>query len=350
VAAAGSTQVVRSKSSVCAPATECFSFREDKFFGPVSDAPDLLDVEISIVNHGSRDVTKACLLSLPSACRGLNWHVTVVDNASTDGSVEMLRTEFPDVTLVCNREPHGFGFNHNQVVGPVVESGTARYVLVLNNDTELAVESVTRMVAHADHHPRHGAVGPRTLNPDGTLQPSSFRFPRLGGAVLSEVYPRAAALGCAAAESGEIWLGGACLLLRTAALREVGLFDQRFFLFFEDIDLSRRLRDKGWLSSLCPEALMMHHNHNTIDRDELRFAMACQLRRSYFLYLSKHHGRAAALGLVTLGRLALLARAAGESIGARSPRSEAQRRKIALLRGLGRYDPRRPLSHELAVR
>jgi GT2 family glycosyltransferase len=135
--------------------------------------------------------------------------------------------------------------NQNRVIAPVVESGSARYVLVLNNDTELMEGSVVALVRHADDNPSLAAIGPLTLNTDGTHQASSFRFPTLVKSALAEVLPSRAPLGCTETDGGALWLGGACLLLRTEALRTVGTFDTRFFLFFEDIDLARRLADAG---------------------------------------------------------------------------------------------------------
>ena len=309
---------------------------------------DALDVEISVVNHDNCEVTRACLSSLAAACRGLKWHATVVDNASVDGSADVLQNEFPHMTVVCNKKRYGFGTNQNQVIDPVIRSQSARYLLVLNNDTELAPGSVSALVEHADRNPPAGAVGPRTFNPDGTRQPSSFRFPSLARAFISEMYPRAAPLGCDGAESGRIWLGGACLLLRVDALRQVGSFDTRFFLFFEDIDLARRLWEAGWASELCPEASIMHLNHKTVERDDLRFAMACQLRRSYYLYISKYHGNTPATCLAGVGRIALQVRAIKQEAAARVRCGRGSDGDAALLRGLSRYDPRNPLPHETA--
>lgn len=307
----------------------------------------MIDVEISIVNHGGCDITRSCLSSLPAACEGVHWHATVVDNASTDGTVGILSAEFPSVTFLCNRERHGFGANQNQVIGPAVESGTVRYVLVLNNDTELAPRSVTKLIDHADRNPALGAVSPRIVNPDGTLQPSSFRPPSLPRAFLSEIYPRAAPLGCVQVDEGELWLGGACLLLRPSALRDVGLFDTRFFLFFEDIDLARRLWDAGWVSATCAEATVLHHNHKTVSQEELRFPMACQVRRSCYLYIAKHYGTIPAIILALVGRAAMLCRAAVQVMAARLHNDEAAARHALLLRGLAKYNPREALPHEL---
>ncbi|MGI8407675.1 MAG: glycosyltransferase family 2 protein [Actinomycetota bacterium] len=313
----------------------------------MNKVPSGLDVEVSVVNHGDCELSRSCLSSLPVACEGLKWHATLVDNASDDGSAEILMAAFPELTVICNSKRHGFGENQNQVIGPAVESGNARYVLVLNNDTELGEGSVSELVKCADNDPKLGAVGPLTYNVDGSRQPSSFRFPTLAGALLSEVYPRAAPLGCEFAEKGEVWLGGACLLLRSDALRDVALFDTRFFLFFEDVDLARRLRDRGWGSALCAESTIMHHNHKTVEREDLQFPMACQLRRSYYLYVRKYHGTVAAASLAMVGRAALRIRAGVDEITGRLRHDEEAAERAAALRSLALYDPRRALPHEL---
>ncbi|MGH9276706.1 MAG: glycosyltransferase family 2 protein, partial [Acidimicrobiales bacterium] len=297
----------------------------------MNDPSTVLDVEVSVVNHDGGDLTRACLMTLPAACEGLRWHATVVDNASVDGSADRLAGQFPDVTLMRNRDRHGFGANQNQVIAPVVESGSARYVLVLNNDTQLAEGCVAALVRHADDNPALGAVGPLTFNTDGSRQPSSFRFPSLAKAVLADARPKHAALGCTETDRGHLWLGGACLLLRADALRTVGPFDTRFFLFFEDIDLAHRLWAAGWESAVCPEASIVHHNHQTVTRDELHLAMGRQVRRSYYLYVEKYHGPISAHGVAALGRLALLARAVKAGVAGRVFRDRATTAKAAHL-------------------
>src|ERR1700737_1865242 len=114
-------------------------------------AADVLEGEISLVNTNNRALLNACLASLPEACAGLNWHVTVVDNESLDGSAEMVATRFPTAQLIRNAKRLGFGANHNQVLVPALESHV-RHVLILNEDTELDPGSVRELVAFADQH------------------------------------------------------------------------------------------------------------------------------------------------------------------------------------------------------
>lgn len=312
--------------------------------GPMaSDGLDPLDVEISVVNHQGRDLLRACLSTLPPAIGGLRWHATVVDNASGDGSLEMLRQEFPWAKVLLNRVRHGFGFNHNQVIRPVVANGSARYVLVLNNDTELYPGSIQELVAFADSDPDIGATGPPLVNTDGSPQVSFCPFPRLVSHLRSELLQRNPRDMGGAREG---WLSGACLLLRTTALRDVGAFDTRFFLFFEDVDLALRLQSAGWANRLCPTAPVVHHNHATVTRSELRLPMERQMLRSRYLYFRKNHGLVpawvavittdAVLALRSAKALACSARRGGFLIGP-TP---------SFLASVAWMDPRRPLLHE----
>src|SRR5512133_3020544 len=140
-----------------------------------------LDVEVSLVNTNNRDLLRACLASLPEAAGALAWHATVVDNASDDGSPEVVRLEFPWARLIENTQRVGFSANHNQVIDEVVSHDSARYVLVLNEDTELEPGSLEELVSFADREDRVGAAGPRLVESDGKQQTSLFPFPTLSG-------------------------------------------------------------------------------------------------------------------------------------------------------------------------
>lgn len=304
--------------------------------------PAPLDVEVSVVNHEGRDMLRDCLKGLPEATGRLRWHATVVDNASRDGSIEMLGQEFPWARVIPNSTPRGFASNHNQVIRPVVAESTARYVLVLNNDTELAPASIQHLVDFADGVPSLGATSPVLLNSDGSTQPTHHVFPSLPRHIRSELLPRPPAELPPGAMG---WLSGACLLLRIAALRQVGTFDTRFFLFYEDVDLAARLLEAGWISRLCPTVTIVHHDHGTVGRSELRLPMGRQMLRSRYLYFQKHHGTptaclAALATDVSLGLRA--AKAVARSLAGRAP----DRPAASFLLGLARFDPARPLPHE----
>lgn len=306
---------------------------------------EIMDVEISIVNTSNRELLRRCLSSLPGACKGLSFRATVVDNASMDGSAGMVAADFADIRLLRNQRRLGFSANHNQVIRPVIASNSARYALILNEDTELDVESVTSLVAFADLHPRLGAVGPTLRGADGRAQASLFAYPGVLAQAWSSLRP-----GRPPRQPGHMgWLNGSCVLLRTAALTEVGPLDERFFIFFEDTDLGRRLCQAGWESAICPHAGIVHHEHRTVSKPSMSDAMERQMRRSQYLYFRKHSGWLAATALDLLSRGALFIRATKAAVVGVIGRDPAHRSHAALLFQLAAYDPSCALPHERAA-
>ncbi len=246
------------------------------------------DVEVSIVNHENRELLRVCLDSIPDACTGLDWHATVIDNASRDASLDMLATDYPDISVVANRNRLGFGANHNQVIRRLIARRSARYVLVLNDDTELMPRAVGKMSEVLDHHPRLAAVVPTILDVRGRAGPNRQCYPTARSALRHD-WGRQQGESPSGDVSG--WLQGCCLLLRLAALEEVGGFDERFFLFYEDADLSRRLELAGWGLATCPEAIVTHRGHASVFKPGLADVTPKQGLRSRYLYHSKHLGK-----------------------------------------------------------
>jgi N-acetylglucosaminyl-diphospho-decaprenol L-rhamnosyltransferase len=301
-----------------------------------------LDVEVSLVNTNNRDLLRACLASLPEAAGALSWHATVVDNASDDGSPEVVRLEFPWARLIENPLRGGFSANHNQIIGEVVSHDSARYVLVLNEDTELEPGSLEELVSFADREARLGAVGPRLVETDGQQQASLFPFPAPFGEFWWTLRP-----GRSLREAPDDgWLNGSCLLLRTYALRQVGTLDVRFFIFFEDTDLGLRLRRAGWRSAICESSTVVHHGHRAVSQSSISTHMERQMLRSRYLYFRKHHSRHTAALVVALVRMALGVRAAKAFLTGSITRDGGERRLAGLLWNLARYDPGVPLAHE----
>jgi GT2 family glycosyltransferase len=305
------------------------------------EAPPL-DVEVSLVNTDNRDLLRACLASLPEAAGALSWNATVVDNASDDGSSEVVRLEFPWARLIENPRRAGFSANHNQVIADVVRHDSARYVLVLNEDTELEPGSVEELVSFADREDRLGAAGPRLVEADGREQVSYFRFPGLLEQFWSTIRPGQPPRP--AKTTG--WLNGSCLLVRTEVLRRVGLLDPRFFIFFEDTDLGLRLHRAGWRSAVCASSRVVHHGHQTVSHSRVGTHMERQMLRSRYLYFCKHHGRHTAALVVALVRMALGVRAAKAFLTGSITRDGGERKLAGLLWSLARYDPIAPLPHE----
>jgi GT2 family glycosyltransferase len=271
----------------------------------------LTDLSVSIVNTNSRELLLACLESL----RGAEAELVVLDNASEDGSADAVRERFPDVRLIAQEFRAGFGANHNAVI----RATSGRYVYVLNEDTTAADWGFERMVGFLDAHPRVAALGPRLVYPDGRPQDSAWRFPT----------PLVSALGLATLGKAGIkqsrgdeprrvdWVTGAALLLRRQALDEVGLFDEGFFLYSEEVDLQFRLSQAGWDVWFLPEVTVTHH--------ESQFSAAVPERRinemwrSRHRYWHKHHSGAGARMAALFTGAQYAARAALSPIGGRAP-------------------------------
>jgi GT2 family glycosyltransferase len=246
----------------------------------------LTDLSVSIVNTNSRELLLACLDSLA----GTSAEVVVLDNASEDGSADAVRGRFPDVRVIAQDFRAGFGANHNTVIRAT--SGT--YVYVLNEDTTSDDWGFERLVAHLDASPRVAALGPKLVYPDGRRQDSAWRFPTplvstLALATLGKVGVKQSH-GDAAREVD--WVTGAALLLRREALEEVGLFDEEFFLYSEEVDLQLRLRRAGWKVEYFPEVEVVHHESQfSAGIPERRIN---EMWRSRHRYWHKHHSGAGA--------------------------------------------------------
>lgn len=270
----------------------------------------MLQLTVIIVNWNVRDLLRSCLQSLPAdllesgvLTPDSGLEVVVVDNASSDGSVEMLHTEFPQVRLIANAANRGFGAANNQALA----EAAGKYVLFLNPDTQVRPGAIERLLAFIDQRPQVACVGPRLLNPDGTIQPSRRSFPRLAtflveSTVLQRYLGGLGSVrdfyrGSASDEAPQQvdWLVGACLLVRRSVLDEVGPFDERFFMYSEEMELCYRFRRAGYEVWYVPEAEVVHHE-GASSRQDL-FRRNVNFHESRFRFFEKHHGRLQALAL-----------------------------------------------------
>jgi N-acetylglucosaminyl-diphospho-decaprenol L-rhamnosyltransferase len=232
---------------------------------------------VVIVSFNCREALGQCLRSLPPL------EVVVVDNASGDGTCEMVRREFASVILIANNVNHGFAAGCNQGI----RQTTGTFVLLLNPDTLITQEAIEQLL-HAMDATHVGACGPRILNADGSVQLSCRRFPTLWRMLLAEFGVRA--FYYVAAPAGDVdQLMGSCLLLRRAALEQIGLLDERFFVYFEEVDLCRRLKSAGWRVRFVADAVITHIGGQSSQHDR---SHSLQYRyRSLFEYYRKHHPR-----------------------------------------------------------
>jgi GT2 family glycosyltransferase/glycosyltransferase involved in cell wall biosynthesis len=262
--------------------------------GMRSEPPGRADVCAVIVSYNTRDLLERCLKALHTEQGDVGLRVIVVDNGSSDGSVELVRERFPDVELMPLNENVGFARANNMAF----ERCRGDYVLLLNSDAFLAPGALAELVAAARRNPRAGAVGPRLHNPDGTLQRSAWPFPHARRLALEAFGLHRPLRRLGLMEDLGTWghdeersvdfLIGACLLLRADALAEVGAFDERFWLYGEEADLQRRLADRGWGVVFAPAAIATHVGAaSSLDSAErLRHFYTGQMR-----FLTKHGNR-----------------------------------------------------------
>jgi GT2 family glycosyltransferase len=270
------------------------------------------DLSVSIVNTNSRVLLLACLDSLA----GTDAEIVVLDNASEDGSADAVRERFPEVRVIAQSHRAGFGANHNTVI----RATTSRYVYVLNEDTTAGDWGVEALTAYLDDHPRIAALGPRIVYPDGRLQDSAWRFPTPLVSTIS--LATLGRLGVTQSRGDEPravdWVMGAAIVLRRDALEEVGLFDESFFLYSEEVDLQFRLRQAGWEVHYLPDLRVVHHESQfSAEIPERRIN---EMWRSRHRYWRKHHSGAGArvAALATGAQYAV--RAAAAPLARRSAR------------------------------
>ena len=227
-------------------------------------APDL---SVVILNYNTAAHVRRCLASLPAGCAGLSIETIVVDNASPRPGIEAAVAGFDGVRLIRRRRNGGFAAGINTGL----RAARANAILILNPDTTLAPGAATAMLGYLRLHPEVGALGPRLLNEDGSLQLSCRRFPTLSTALfnrnsaLTRLWPRNRFSTSYLmsdwdhdAVADVDWLSGAAMLLNRAALERVGLFDARYFFAIEDVDLCRRMHAAGYRVVYFPAAEVTH--------------------------------------------------------------------------------------------
>jgi len=263
------------------------------------------DMSIVLVCWNNKAYLEPCLNSLYNGGLRSSFDVIVVDNGSTDGSQAMLQEKFPQVKIIQNAGNVGLGKASNQGI----EATNGRHILLLNNDTIVNGPSLDAMVDFLDQHATVGAVGGRLLNDDGTVQSCYNNFSTLHeefliatrlGELIWTGYPANIVDNQVRSVS---WLGSACLMLRRAALDQVGLLDESYFIYGDEADLQYRLKQASWDVYYIPHAHTIHYGGRSMDRWRRRK----MVYRGKILFYNKNYGQAATLGLRSLlGGLSLM--------------------------------------------
>jgi len=225
-----------------------------------------MELSIIIVTHNSLPVVLNCLDSISEHPPSCSYEVIVVDNASVDGTADAVSARFPQVIVKKNRENLGYSRGVNQGI----DKASGRWILILNPDIEVQDGSIDKLIEFMEETPDAGITGSKLVYPDGTLQYSCRAFYTLSALILrrtflGRVFPRARALrehlmmDYDHAEPRRVdWIIGACMLVRREALEKVGKMDERFFLYFEDLDWCYRMAKQGWNVYYVPESVMVH--------------------------------------------------------------------------------------------
>lgn len=276
-----------------------------------------MDVSIIIVNWNTCNLLRQCLQSVFDQRPSFKCEVIVIDNGSSDDSVDMVRREFGQVKLVANQNNRGFAAANNQGIS----QAKGRYILLLNSDTIILDSAIDKTVTFADGHLDTAVAGCRVLNPDRTLQNTCFMFPSILNwllfiTYLYKLFPTNRFFGreqmtwWSRNDSREVDVVTGCfMLVRKKAIDEVGLMDERFFMYAEETDWCYRFKTKGWKNQFTPNAEIIHIGGASAAR--LGARRAEMINCSFVRYMFKHWPRERAVTGVYMMALFYLTRLAG---------------------------------------
>jgi N-acetylglucosaminyl-diphospho-decaprenol L-rhamnosyltransferase len=282
---------------------------DDRSRDPFKARPD---VSVIVVNYNTAHLLDRMLAALDSGRGALTVQVIVVDNASHDGSTDLLRTRHPGVELIENTVNVGFGRANNQAL----EHIRGRHVLLLNTDAFVENDTLPKTVEFLDAHPRCGVLGVRLIGEDGSLQPSCRYFPTpwnvfLAFTGLQRFLPGVRMVDDLSWDHASVrdcdWVPGCYYLLRREVIAQVGLFDPRFFLYCEEVDHCRAVRGAGWSVTYYPHTNVVHIGGESARNQGQLSSSGRQLStlqiESQLLYFRKHHGVVGLLAAVCLAML-----------------------------------------------
>jgi len=229
---------------------------------PPTGAPVVADLAIIVVSTNEAHWLEACLSTVYAQAGRASLDVVVVDNESSDGTPDLVKSKFPQARMVPSAN-RGFGHGNNRGL----ETTNARYVLFLNPDTEILAGTFGELVEMLDERPEIGLAGVRQLTPDGELFPTIRRFPSASRALASERWPispswageRVLDMGSYEREVECDWTSGSFMLARREALLSAGCMDERFFIYAEEPDLCLRMKRAGWSVRHLPDMTIIHH-------------------------------------------------------------------------------------------
>jgi N-acetylglucosaminyl-diphospho-decaprenol L-rhamnosyltransferase len=260
---------------------------------------DVADITIAIVNYNTAFLLDRLFSALAAAQGRLKLQIIVIDNVSRDNSLEILRKKFPFVELIANDANVGFGRANNQALAHV----HGRYLLLLNTDAFMATDTLTKTFEFMERNPCCGVLGVKLVGEDGTLQPSCRYFPTpwnvfVAANGLNRYFPKTQLMDDMSWDHQSVrqcdWVPGCFYLVRKAVLDQLGLFDPRFFLYYEEVDHCRRVRQAGWDVIYYPYTEVVHVGGESAKSDARLTSAGRQISdlqvESELLYFRKHYG------------------------------------------------------------
>lgn len=260
------------------------------------------DLSVVILNYNTADLTRTCLTTVLSSRLGrYTIEIIVCDNGSTDGSISMIQKEFPDVTLISSRKNLGFAAGNNSGI----RRAKGRFVLLLNTDTEMPPETLGAMIAFMDDHPEAGASTCKILLPDGSMDPACHRgFPTPWVAFtyltkLERLFPKTKLFGQYHQGYKDVssvhevdCIVGAFFFVRRETIAQVGLLDEDYFMYGEDIDWAYRIRAKGWSILFNPKVTILHkkkQSGRSNTQKNKRIVTEVYFHKYNLLFYTKHY-------------------------------------------------------------
>ncbi len=252
-------------------------------------------MDLIIVNYKSTDFLKRCLRSVYQSINGAKANIYVFDNGSGD-HVDQIKASYPEVNLIKHNRNLGF----SRAVNRVFKKSSSAYVVFLNPDTIINNSFFKSAEIFMDANPEVGIIGPKILDPDGCVQGSARAFPTFRSALvgrrslITRMFPNSR-IACANILSNNSdgktpmevdWVSGACMFVRREALEDVGLFDERFFLYWEDVDLCKRMAAGGWKVIYYPLAAVSHAVGASSEHNLIRSVF--EFHKSAYIYFMKH--------------------------------------------------------------
>jgi GT2 family glycosyltransferase len=251
------------------------------------------DLSVIIVNWNTKELLLNCIGSLYRTVKGLSFEIFVVDNGSSDGSPDSVRRKFPEIVLIENQRNLGFARANNEAL----RRSKGRYALLLNTDVVLTDGAVERLAAFMERNPSVGVAGGQLFNVDGSKQNSFDNFPSLTAEALNKSllrilfprrYPSKRVNYSTPMEVQSVI--GACMIVRSQSIQEVGLLDEDYFFFLEETDWCYRMRRRRWQVCHVPQAKVIHLQGRTADLVKDRAKI--EYYRSLYLFFKKHRGTA----------------------------------------------------------